>query len=738
MLKAFLPLFLLFSALGSTAQIAALPSRPKVDAALSQLYKNREEGQHVKVFVKLNDPTVQLEETTYFHVNSRFGRLVTADVVLEYLPQVIDQYNITRIEYESLNSPTMDSAKTHSNVWAVHKQWGDIDRSYRGKGVIVGIVDSGVDFSHKEFRAGSDNTKTRILSLWCQWDETGTKPDSFSYGSEYTQAQIEDEINGRTQEALPNTDYDPTNRGGQGHGTHVCGIAAGNNGVAPEAEIIGVSVLWETASIIDGVKYVLDKARAANKPCVINLSLGSQNNIHDGTGTAAEAYRAVANIRPEGTIICAAAGNSGSSLIHWGNFEVSEEKSTYFYGDPVELVFAIPDSLVNKLSFSITGFKGDYNYKENEFSNLEEFRTSNWVTPGSVISDSLETALFYKGGFIEASRIKMTTDPLEKDSRHHLFRVVIDDLADMEVRWDPYKTDGLDLYRINVRGEGVFNAWLLKVNSTYTGSFSRSTPDPEEIGAELPNNYTYPDDDYSVIAPALYHETLSIGASVNRTSYTDTKGKVHPAAWARKPAGSLATFSSKGPTVDGRIQPDIVAPGQNVFSAAPSYYDGWSPWVKDGKYTSSSGTSMSAPVVSGAVALYLEKFPKATLEDVRTDFLKNTKIDKHTASNGSLPNNHWGYGKLDVYKVLSGGLDYNLSITEAKEAVVGLYPNPANREIHVSGVYQKLSIFDLQGQSLGTYQNQSTISVGALPSGIYLLQVEAEGAIQNHRIAIAH
>ena len=735
MTKTFLSALILFFALASVAQVAT-HTQPKVDFALDKLYKNREEGQRVKVFVKLNDPSIQLEETPYFKINARFGHLLTADVALEYLPQVLEQYNISRIEYGSLNSPTMDSVKYHTNTWGVHKQWGPIDRSYRGKGIIVGIVDSGVDFSHKEFREGSDNTKTRIISLWCQWDETGNKPEDFSYGSEYTMAQIEDEINGRTQDAIPNTDYDPTERGGQGHGTHVCGIAAGLSGMAPESEIIGVSVLWETASIVDGVKYVIDKAEKANKPCVINLSLGSQNNLHDGTGTGAEAYREVANLRPEGTIICAAAGNSGSQKVHWGNFEVSKEQSTYFYGDPVEVIFAIPDSVVNSLSFSITGFKGDYDYLKDTFSQLEEFRTSQWVTPGKIISDSTEQDLFYKGGFIEACKIKMMTDPLEQDSRHHLFRISIDDLADMEVRWEPYKTDGLDLYRVNVRGEGTFNAWLLKVSPTYTGSFSRSAIDPEKIGAALPSNYTYPNDSFSVIAPALYKETFSVGASVNRRFYKDTKGKVHPAAWGRKPTGSLATFSSKGPTVDGRLQPEIVAPGQNVFSAAPDYYDGWSPWVKDGQYTSSSGTSMSTPVVSGAVALYLEKFPKATLADIRRDFLANTVEDEHTESHGSLPNNYWGHGKLDVYKIMSEGTYF--SMAEIEENALGIYPNPANTQINIEGEFKSLSLFDLQGRTIRTFQYAPSIDITDIPSGIYFLSVKTDHAIQNHRIAIAH
>lgn len=736
MIKSCLPIVYLLFSFAATAQLAEPLSAPKIDDALRQVYNHREADQRVKVFVRLKRGEAYPKETPYFKINSRLGQLVTADVSLEDLPQILQEYNISKIEYESLNSPTVDSVKFHTNAWGVHRQWGPIDRAYKGKDIIIGIVDSGVDFSHKEFRLGSDNTKTRIISLWSQWDETGTKPDSFSYGTEYTRAQIEDEINDRTDGAVPITDYDPTERGGQGHGTHVCGIAAGLRGMAPEAEIVGVSVLWETASIVDGVKYVIDKARLANKPCVINLSLGSSNNLHDGTGTGAEAYRAVANIRPQGTIICAAAGNSGNKLIHWGNFEVDGEHSTYFYGDPVKLVFAIPDSVMDDLSFSVTGFKGDYDYQENEFSGLSAFATSKWITPGDIVDDSVKQDLRYSGQSTIASNVKMLVEPLGEGSKHYLFRIEIDDKADMEVRWEPYKTDGLDLYRFNVRGKGIFNAWLLRVYSTYTGSFSRSTPDPEDIGAALPENYTYPDDNFSVIAPASYHETFSVGASVNMRSYKDTKGQTHPSAWNRKPNGSLAEFSSLGPTVDGRIQPEIVAPGQNVASAAPDYYDGWSPRVGDGKYTVSSGTSMSCPAVSGAVALYLEKFPTATIGDVRRDFLANVVEDEHTESHGALPNNHWGHGKLDIYKVMSGGIYF--STAETNRQALRIYPNPTTGQLNVSGEYDTMTLYDLQGKTLESWALQPTVNVSHLPSGVYLLKVMVDGAIQNHRIAIAH
>ena len=133
-----------------------------------------------------------------------------------------------------------------------------------GRGVVVGIVDTGIDLAHADFRAASG--QTRIKYLWNQpW--SGTPPAGFNYGAEYSEAQI--------------------NAGGanhhddDGHGTHVAGIAAGNGratgngyaayryvGMAPEADLIVVKMRNSDSDLINGVNYVFTRAAAMGKPAV--------------------------------------------------------------------------------------------------------------------------------------------------------------------------------------------------------------------------------------------------------------------------------------------------------------------------------------------------------------------------------------------------------------------------------------------------------------------------------------
>lgn len=730
MRKALLILVLPFIWSSIFAQIPV--SKTEIDLPLQKLLYQKEKHQKVNVLISLQKGQ-KLFENENVKINSRLGSVATAEISLEALPQLMQNFAIESIEYCGLESPTMDSAKYHTFTYGVHKGWGGIDRAYQGEGIIIGIVDSGIDFDHLEFRDGEDDSKSRIHSVWCQWDSTGTKPDSFSYGSIYTKSQIEDEINGITQETIPNTDHDPTNRGALGHGTHVAGISAGINGMAPKAEIIAVSTLWSSASIIDGIKYIIDEAIKANKPCVVNLSLGSMFDLHDGNGARARSYEALANYRPEGSIICAAAGNSGSSFVHWGNFSTDTMTSVYVYGDPLTLVMAIPDSMLDSIRFRVTGYNGVYDYKKDSFDSLEFYRASKWITPGKIEEDSFYEELFYKGMFEVGSVVEAKVRKLQAGSEHRMFILQIDDKADIDLRQDPPKANGLDLFRIDVEGSTTFNSWLMAVSYTYSGSLARFAKNPEALGAPSVDRYQKPDNDFTIISPAVYKETFAVGSYVNLWQYYDVLGQRQPPRWARKASGSLSTFSSKGPSVDGRTLPEITAPGQNVISAIPDYYSGWSPKVKDGTYAVSSGTSMSTPVVAGAVALYLEQNPNATLADVRDAFLNNTHEDEHTNSNGSLPNNYWGYGKLDVYRVMSGGIFF--SQEELNSSGINIYPNPTSNILIIEDEIVDATILSIDGKELIKSQSNQ-IDVSNLTSGTYLIRIEQEEQIVNSRFVV--
>ncbi|HAP35320.1 MAG TPA: hypothetical protein DCQ28_05030 [Bacteroidetes bacterium] len=207
---------------------------------------------------------------------------------------------------------------------------------YTGSGVIIGVIDTGIDWKHLDFRDPTDTTKSRILYIWDQTitaEGSETSPAGYAYGVEYTQTQINDELDGSPAGFVRENDS-------HGHGTHVAGTAAGNGsslttkkykGMAPSAELIIVKAgngSFPTANIVDAISYLNEKATAEGKPLVINMSLGSDAGPHDGTD---EKGLAVSNFSAPGRIAVMSAGNSGGTPIHFsGTIEANSSSSVTF------------------------------------------------------------------------------------------------------------------------------------------------------------------------------------------------------------------------------------------------------------------------------------------------------------------------------------------------------------------------------------------------------------------------
>ena len=209
-----------------------------------------------------------------------------------------------------------DSARFYSRVDSVFSGQGNLSSSYTGKGVIMGIIDSGVDYTHGDFRNPGDSL-TRILRFY---DYNVTPPRG------YSQSQINQNLNNPT---LPIDD--------SWHGTHVAGVAVGNGnayarfrGIAPEASLL-VSDLTPSQlfdDIISSTDSMFAFASTQRKPCVINLSLGSNYGPHDGSDSYSLALEALAKA-DSGRAIVIAAGNSTTLFPHLGYTLSSDTNFTY-------------------------------------------------------------------------------------------------------------------------------------------------------------------------------------------------------------------------------------------------------------------------------------------------------------------------------------------------------------------------------------------------------------------------
>jgi subtilisin family serine protease len=232
------------------------------------------------------------------------GEFASAHFPLSKLEDLNNMTEIIEIGISPVGSYTLDKSDLK-----VHGKEARTVTGQSGENIVVGIIDTGIDWSNIDFKNG---TNTRIKFLWDQTDldiTHGSPPGGdFNYGIEY---------NNTTIDAGSCSEIDT-----DGHGTHVAGICVGNGskapsdtyiGMAPKADIIIVKTDFSKGSLLDGVTWIAQKAHGLNKPWVCNLSLGLKYTSFDGLGKLDQGISTIVNssdiIYGTGKVIVASAGN---------------------------------------------------------------------------------------------------------------------------------------------------------------------------------------------------------------------------------------------------------------------------------------------------------------------------------------------------------------------------------------------------------------------------------------------
>lgn len=454
----------------------------------------------------------------------------------------------------------------------------------RGRGVLLGIVDSGINYAHPDFR-NPDGT-TRIVSIW---DQTirGNPPVGYLEGSEYTREQINEAL--RATNPIERFNIVPS-EDSLGHGTHVAGIAGGNGrssggrvvGVAPEAEFVivklgnpAVSNLVRTADIMLGVRYVLEKARELNKPIAINLSLGMNEGPHNGSALI-EIYLDDVSQQWKNNIVVGA-GNEGLSRSHVGGkvaqgeiktieFEIGPNKRTFN--------FSLWQNSVDQLSFQIIAPNGQSTPRIAYTTPIRQYILGNSkVYPGfagpSPLNGNIEFAVFIAGlgeGYVTPGLWQL--------------RVIGDNIVD-----------------------GEFSLWGENIATSGSETFFLgNTPDR------------------TLTTPSTASYVISVGA------YDSVRNQIAP-------------FSGRGYTRPPvQIKPDLVAPGVDILAA--SYTGGYQILSGTSMATPHVTGSVALMMEWGIVQ---DNNPFLYGESIRTYLLRGASRDVEGVT---FPDPSWGYGKL--------------------------------------------------------------------------------------------
>lgn len=663
-------------------------------------------------------------------VETANGEFLTARIPIDGVLSVAQSPRIKRIRMARPVRPLNDRAAQTIRADIVHAGQSPLPQAYTGGGVIVGIVDSGIDIGHDDFK-NADGT-TRILNIWDQNIPRSNPPAGFNYGREWTKAQIDAGL--------------CTHADAEGHGTHVAGTAAGNGravgnygGMAPEADLIIVSTDMTDAGIVNGADYIFRKAEALGKSCVVNLSLGGHEGPHDGTGLFSRMLNQLIVLK-QGRVLCAAAGNEGEDFLHLTYPSTNDSLWTYYYSGPdgiIVLYVRIPDAFLNTVRFAVGVDDSDYNPMTEAGGPQDYLGRTPWYSTQNVIDAGWGVYDVADFDGWEHGRVSFEVEEVT-DSVMALL-VTIED-TDMTWDDDTEQVQALDLWRFMVWGGNPrIDVWVMGDNDLGY-PYLNSVADPR---------YRNPDNNTSVGMPADGNDIIAVGASVNRIQYTSADGRVYGGPGV---VGNIAGFSSRGPTADGRIKPAVIAPGAGIISSASqqAINEGSidaSEIVAGGMHAVFDGTSMSCPVVTGCVALYLQQNPDADHQQVFQALKSSARQDGFTGF--SLPDNTWGWGKIDVFGMLTITGIPDASSIPNDFVLEQNAPNPFNSETVIryrlpTAAHVRMVVYDALGREMamltdglrGEGMHSVVINGKDWGSGIYVCRLESQDKVQTLKMLL--
>ena len=394
-----------------------------------------------------------------------------------------------------------------------------------GRGVFVGVIDSGIDFRHPVF-IGPDGT-SRIRYLWDQTLD-GIPPKGYGIGQEFTQIEL--------TEAIADEDL-LQSRDSSGHGTGVAAIAAGNQGVAFESELIVVRLgqpkkdsFPRTTELMQAVNYVIEKAVELGKPIAVNLSFGNTYGSHAGNSLVETYLDDMANYGR--TVLVVGSGNEGDSAGHT-EVKLSMEKGT-------EVPFLIQDY---ETSLNIQIWKS---YEDDVLLEL--------VGPDGRRVGYFQTVLGPQRFQINETEILIYYG---EPSPYSTYQEIFIDFIPQKTFIDSGQWSLNMIPRRIV--DGTMNLWM-----------------PTQTVVNVGTRFLNPTPEHTLTIPSTAQKVITVGA------YDSLRG-------------TYAEFSGRGNSVDGRIKPDLAAPGVGIRTASPG-----------NTYMVVNGTSFAAPFVTGSAALLMQ------------------------------------------------------------------------------------------------------------------------------------
>jgi subtilisin family serine protease len=552
-------------------------------------------------------------------------RIAPGTIPIGRLAELAAIEHVVSVEYAERSDLLLDYSLPEIRATAV--QNGSPSR--KGRGVVIGIIDSGIDWRHPCF-VEFDGRTSRILGIWDHLlkPKAGDTKGPGDLGVVYTQQELNRGLQGtQTIRSLDiGTKAEKEDEDTKGHGTHVAGIAAGDGsaatcchgantyvGVAPLAEVIMVRSDLGQDNVIAGIDFILDHPKAFGKPVVINLSFGRTIGPHDGTLTH-ERHINTRVAERSGRAVVVSAGNSGDQKKH-----PCHVAATVAGNANVDIEFTIKDGVTGNAVVDVW-------YARAGTLNLTVTSPDGTVIGPVNHGADLKQPANPTAGADRRSNVDIDGTANGPHSRDNNFRITIEKPSSGGVPTGEWK---LNLANPNA-AQVSFHAWTRPFELVHF-------PAP----VENPDGKIRASADSTVTSPANASGAIAVANHKSKTGCCD--------CW---PSNDIDEDSSRGPLVRnaaGNPKPTIAAPGLQIASAKsdasnlPGNCCSCCPDACCELYVDMGGTSMSAPHVTGAIALMLEENRNLTSADI----VRHLRATARAAPAPADPN-VWGAGKLDV------------------------------------------------------------------------------------------
>ena len=660
--------------------------------------------------------------------------IILADLPIDKAETVAALPEVLAVDFGRVQKPSMNYARVSGDVDAVVNgfTYKGVTHSYDGTGVVAGLMDTGLDPNHANFRTADGSLRVARV-----WSSSGTGGNYAAYTTPSAIASFSTDTRTET------------------HGTHVAGIMAGSysgqgrwvkqnsadspsglseqssnipyKGVAPGATLAmsGASILTD-ANVINGVSNIVKYAEQAGMPCVVKKSLGSNIGPHDGTDPYSQSLAALA----KRAVICLSAGNEGDlnmSIVR--SLTKSKPSITTFIKDNesesgvIDIWGENEDAMTVSLVIYDTSSKtyttlvsvdastnGSYEYVGNDASYTQNAVFNAAFTGYVALSANVAT---YNNRFNVNARLNVT--PRTGNSTK-LLGVEVTGSAGQKVYMYGSKCEFTNLRSVSG-----------SVAGTPANSINDAAAAPGVISVGSYNSRLY----YGILRSGYY------GYYPDNYTYND-----------------ISPFSSYGDTFQGVTKPDLCAPGCGIvssistpyFNAAGASESNMSAsatvFNRSNYWMNMQGTSMSCPFVSGVVALWLQADPTMKYDDVMAVIDATCKKDVYVTDGGN--SERWGAGKVDALAGIKYVLDNKASlggiVADEPEKLVFVTASADGYDIYVAGETSvAASLFDISGREVARVNaegNTAFISTSGLQGGVYILCVDTPAGRYTQKIAV--